>query len=91
MPCGVMMASVCINNPDEDINSHLIVDKSVVQEKYGHPYREEFIKYQCFTPWKNAPLSTPKHPFTLKQRLVRVLRALHIIAPRYRKLVKQLK
>ena len=44
MPTGVMMYSVCVNNPDVDINFHLIVDESVTADDRndtapGRPYR----------------------------------------------------
>ena len=32
MPTGVMMYSVCVNNPDVDINFHVIVDDNVTSE-----------------------------------------------------------
>ena len=32
MPTGVMMYSVCVNNPNVDINFHLIVDESVTED-----------------------------------------------------------
>ena len=32
MPTGVMMYSVCVNNPDVDIDFHVLIDKSVTEE-----------------------------------------------------------
>ena len=33
MPTGVMMFSVCINNPDVDIDFHIIIDESVTKDE----------------------------------------------------------
>lgn len=33
MPTGVMMQSVCVNNPDVDIVFHIIVDDNVTQKE----------------------------------------------------------
>ena len=35
MPTGVMMYSVCVNNPDVEIVFHVIHDDSVTSKGYG--------------------------------------------------------
>ena len=55
-----------------------------------HPYKDEFFKYQQKTIWRDAELVLPRSPLTRKQKLVRFLRAIHLLKPRYKLVVKEL-
>lgn len=61
------------------------------EKECDHPYKNEFFKYQNLTPWKGMPLIAAKVPLTKKQKFVRFLRALGIIKPIYKILVKELR
>ena len=61
------------------------------EKECDHPYKNEFFKYQNLTPWKGMPLIAAKVPLTKKQKFVRFLRALGVIKPRYKILVKELR
>lgn len=55
-----------------------------------HPYKDEFFKYQQKTIWRDAALWPPRCPLTAKQKLVRFLRSVHLLKPRYQLVVKKL-
>jgi lipopolysaccharide biosynthesis glycosyltransferase len=55
-----------------------------------HPYKDEFFKYQQKTIWRDATLWPPRCPLTAKQKLVRFLRSVHLLQPRYQLVVKKL-
>lgn len=55
-----------------------------------HPYKGEFFKYQQKTLWRDSALWPPRCPLTPKQRLVRFLRSIRIIKPRYKIATKEL-
>lgn len=60
------------------------------EKECDHPYKNEFFKYQKLTPWKDMSLVSAKVPLTKKQKLVRFLRAIGVIKPRYKLIVKEL-
>lgn len=60
------------------------------EKECDHPYKSEFFKYQKLTPWKEMPLVSAKIPLTRKQKLVRFLRMIGLIKPRYKILTKEL-
>ena len=78
MPTGVMMYSVCVNNPDMDIVFHVITDRMNpdvlhfstsekpwhVYQRYPHPYSSTWYKYQDRTKWKG--IKYEHRPFRLR-------------------------
>lgn len=46
--------------------------------------------YQQKTIWRDAALWPPRCPLTAKQKLVRFLRSVHLLKPRYQLVVKKL-
>lgn len=61
------------------------------EKQCDHPYTNVFLYYRGLTKWKDTPLVDAKHPFTIRQRVVRLLRWIGVIKPRYKKTPELLK
>ena len=75
MPTGVMMQSVCVNNPDVDIMFHVILDENV---KAG---ARTWYKYQDMTKWKGIKYEHRTTKQHMRRFVGNVLRMLRLLPP----------